>query len=301
MQHLASSSAWRTLIPPRTPRLLGAALVLVLAATLGCGATHSPAGDGGGPPDAPSLLDASRPTDCDAMRVTAAPCRAACDGPPAWYWVGERCARFGCGECVGEDCGLGANSEAACRAAHAGCEPELCRSTGGQWLFWVEECDHYQCGVPVPATCLSGAPVCDCGAGQSFVRGEGCRPDVACLEPRPTAESLCRSTGGTWENVCCPSRCGVPCSAECLAPACTCGPLQIFDEARGCVDAAECRDQRAAGQSCSLGTDSLRCADDLICCQSCGGAGCSGEPTCREPVCDSTGTLDICGNTPLSP
>jgi hypothetical protein len=53
-------------------------------------------------------------------------------------------------------------------------------------------------------------------------------------------------------------------------------------------------------QTCTL-DGNVRCADGLICCQTCGGAGCFGEPTCRAPVCDDTGRLDVCGNDRLAP
>lgn len=258
-------------------------------------------GDTGLAIDAPSFLDAFRPPgDCTAMRVTEDSCGPLCDGPNQWYWDGERCVEMDCGACRGEDCGLGVLSEAACRSAHAACVPELCRATGGEWLFWAEECHHYRCGVPQPAECLIGMPVCDCGPGNVFVDGEGCVAEGTCPDPLPSPEALCTSTGGTWENVCCPSHCGVPCAAQCLAPACTCGPLQIFDEARGCVDAAECHDGRMVDQTCSL-DGNVRCASGLLCCQTCGGAGCFGEPTCRAPVCDDTGRLDLCGNDRLAP
>lgn len=283
----------------------------------GCPSTNSP--DDASATDATFVLDSDVPPDggpgadafvppgdggllasCDAMRVTAVPCAALCDGPDRWYWDGERCLRFDCGECEGEDCGLGVASEAECQAAHAGCEPELCRTTGGDWLFWAEECGHYRCGAPVPAECLVGQPVCDCGPNRIFDATMGCVTEGTCPDPLPSPETLCTATGGTWENVCCPSRCGVPCAAECLAPACTCGPTQIFDDTRGCIEAGECHDDRTVDQACAL-DGSVRCADGLICCQDCGGAGCFGDPTCRAPTCDPTGTLDVCGNNRLAP
>lgn len=299
-------------MPSRSSLHFGLAASLLAALGLvGCPSTNSP-DDGGTGRDASSLDDAHATPDafspsdagpvgtCDAMRVTRVRCAALCDGPDQWYWDGERCVRFDCGECVGDDCDLGVTSEAECQAAHATCEPELCRATGGAWLFWAEECQHYRCGRPQPADCLIGRPVCDCGPNRRFDPGVGCVTEGLCPDGPPSPETLCTSTGGTWENVCCPSRCGVPCEAECLAPACTCGPLEIFDPARGCVDAVECHDGRMVEQTCT--TDGrVRCADGLICCQRCGGAGCFGEPTCRVPTCDPTGELDVCGNNRLAP
>lgn len=299
-------------------------LAVVIA---GCPSTNSPADDAGAIPDAHGADDAASsvhdagegadahapvdaatnvdafraPSDCTAMRVTSEPCASLCDGPDQWYWDGERCTQIDCGACRGEDCGLGVLSESECLSAHASCVPELCRSTGGDWLFFAEECGHYECGRPVPATCLIGMPVCDCGVGRSFVDGVGCAANDACLTLTTPPETLCTSTGGTWANTCCPSVCGVPCSAECLAPACTCGPFQIFDADRGCIEAVQCHDDRAEGETCGLDTERARCADGLLCCQRCGGAGCVGEPTCRAPVCDDTGRLDVCGNDRLAP
>ncbi len=293
-------------------------VLLAVAVTSGCPSTNSP-DDSGSPPDARSAdagpspdtstigedafvleVDAGPVALCDAQRVTAEPCRALCDGPDQWFWDGERCVRFDCGECVGEDCDRGVLSEAECQTAHASCEPELCRSTGGDWLFWAEACGHYRCGAPPPELCLVGMPACDCGANRVFDPTLGCVTDGLCPDPLPSPEALCRATGGTWENVCCNSRCGVPCALACAGPACSCGPLEIFDDARGCIESSECHDERALDQACT--TDGrVRCTDGLICCQDCGGAGCFGDPTCRAPTCDPAGMLDVCGNNPLAP
>ncbi len=296
-------------------------LVCSCVGLFGCPSSNSLAGDAGvdaasGAADAPVLpgLDAFSPgvdafapgadtgatSSCEAHRVTAEACRPLCDGPDQWYWDGERCVRFDCGECVGEDCGLGVVSEAECASAHASCEPELCRATGGDWLFWAEECEHYRCGAPQLASCLIGRPVCDCGPGRVFDAAVGCVSEGTCPDPLPSPEALCRATGGAWENVCCPSHCGVPCAAACAALACTCGPFEVFDDTRGCVESSECHDGRMVDQTCTT-EGVVRCADGLICCQDCGGAGCFGEPTCRAPTCDPSGMLDVCGNNRLAP
>lgn len=256
--------------------------------------------DAGHVPDAPSSPDASfvpvdaaaGGLDCAAMRVSEELCGPVCDGPDRWYWDGERCTQVDCGRCVGPDCDLGVLSESECRAAHATCVPELCRSTGGEWLFWASECGHFECGHAPPATCLVGAPVCDCGPDSVFLEGEGCVASDGCVGDPAPPEELCNRTGGRWENVCCHSSCGQPCLAACLAPACTCGPLQIFDERRGCLDAAQCRDNRAEGQSCTSDAPMLRCRDGLACCEACGVVGC--DSVCLAPRCD--GGDDACGD-----
>ena len=283
---------------------------LLLVALSGCPDTHSRT----------DLVDASRPFDahtpladaftprsdagvvsCGPMDASATVCMGACDGPNSYIWDGERCVDIECGTCVGEDCDRAYDSMATCTAAQRTCIPELCRATGGDWLFWAEECDHFRCGAPVPAICIVGMPVCDCGASGIFDPIRGCIPDVGCeRDLMPTAEVLCANSGGLWEPVCGHSRCGVPSPLACLAPACTCGPFDIWDEARGCVESSVCRDNRERGQTCTT-EGNVRCGDRLICCQSCGGAGCFGEPTCRAPTCDGSGTLDVCGNNRMAP
>jgi len=165
-------------------------------------------------------------------------------------------------------------------------------------MWWAEECGHFRCGGPVLATCLVGSPVCDCGAGRSFVEGLGCMDDPGCavVDPLPP-ETLCSTTGGTWAATCCPSVCGEACLADCAAMACTCGPLEVFDPVRGCVVGARCV-ERMAGETCE-GT--ARCGGGALCCQHCGGAGCFGPPTCQPPVCDADPDTDLCGNHRTAP
>lgn len=255
-----------------------------------------------------SLPDAFVPG-VDAGAVSCAPMNASalvcpgpiCDGLDPVVWDGERCVQIDCGTCVGADCGRAYRSMAECTAAQHACVPELCRSTGGDWLFWAEECLHYRCGVSVPAECLVGQPVCNCGALNVFDPVRGCIPDPTCVgDDPPPDEILCTSTGGRWEGVCGPSHCGTPSPLACAALACTCGPLEVWDRIRGCVESSECHTNREVGQGCS--TDgSIRCQDRLVCCQSCGGAGCFGDPTCRMPTCDPSGVLDTCGNNRMAP
>jgi hypothetical protein len=110
---------------------------------------------------------------------------------------------------------------------------------------------------------------------------------------------LCGATGGTWTTgICCHTVCGQFCPEPCASDACVCGPLQIFDAVRGCVDATQCH-VHGVGQEC--GSAALRCADGLICCEHCGGAGCDPHMTCTAPVCDSNPNIDVCGNDLLAP
>jgi hypothetical protein len=160
-------------------------------------------------------------------------------------------------------------------------------------MWWAEECGHYECGFPVPATCLVGAPACDCGLDRAFVAGVGCRivPDCGAIDPLPEDE-LCAATGGSWENICCHTECGVPCPLPCISPACNCGPDRVFDPVRGCVVDVSCM-ERTSGETCN---ERSRCEGGTICCQSCGGAGCFGDPICSYPVCDDDPFIDECGN-----
>jgi hypothetical protein len=176
----------------------------------------------------------------------------------------------------------------------------MCRATGGDWLFWAEECHHYQCGHSLPSECLIGMPVCDCGLGRSFdgARG-GCFDDSTCpeVDPLPT-DALCASTGGTWTSgICCSTHCGELCPLACAADGCVCGPLEVFDPARGCIDSAECH-VVSDGHECNA---QVRCADGLLCCEHCGGAGCSPVMNCQAPLCDADPNIDVCGNNLIAP
>jgi hypothetical protein len=241
------------------------------------------------------------PSSCSAQSAAETICPATlCDGPDSFAWDGERCIRIDCGACTGTDCGHLPTSLAACEASHASCIPEMCRATGGEWLFWAEECQHYRCGNPQPAECLVGMPVCNCGDHRSFdfARG-GCFDDTSCpeVDPLPPMQ-LCTATGGTWTpGICCNTHCGQFCPLACASPGCVCGDLQVFDAVRGCVDSAECH-VVDAGHECS---DRVRCRDGLICCEHCGGAGCDPHMTCTAPVCDADPNIDTCGNNLLAP
>lgn len=231
---------------------------------------------------------------CAAQDARAETCpELLCDGPPSWHWQGDRCFPIECGACVGADCERSWGSREGCEAAHASCEPQLCRSTGGDWRWWAEECAHFSCGFPAPVDCEVGRAVCDCGLGRGFEEGRGC-VDMDCptFPPPPDREMLCRSTGGRWEMTCCDSVCGELCADACVAPACNCGPLEIFDPFFGCLEATRCYERRA-GEGCH---DEARCEDGTICCDRCGGPGCAGEPRCVAPVCDGDETIDECGN-----
>ena len=250
--------------------------------------------DAGAEPDAGGPFDAGRPISCAAADAEEEICpEVLCDGPDLWHWDGERCRQISCGACRGDDCGLGSGTREACEADHAGCEPSLCRSTGGTWMWWALECAHLVCGFSPPVLCAFGQPVCDCGIGKSFVDGLGCQIDASCgaIDPLPV-DRLCTSTGGTWGSTCCDSVCGEACARDCAADACTCGPNEIFDPVRGCRVGAECT-ERGLGDSCGT---VARCGSGTICCDTCGGIGCSGMPTCRYPVCSPDPFIDTCGN-----
>ena len=305
----------------------GALLIALTASLLGACMSHtrSDEGDAGRTADAASsdgaipdggtdasvldscaCIDAPPPdagvVSCAPMDAQAIVCPSAiCDGLDSYAWNGERCLPIACGTCVGADCAGLPHSMEQCVAAHASCEPALCTGTGGEWLFFAEECGHYVCGFPTPADCIVGMPVCNCGAGRSFAPGGGCFTDTTCpeVDPLPPME-LCAATGGTWTAaICCSPRCGVPCAAACAADACVCSATQVFDPLRGCVDTAECH-VRPAGDECAT-PRGLRCADGLLCCMRCGGAGCDPISRCQVPLCDADPNIDECGNDRFAP
>jgi hypothetical protein len=235
--------------------------------------------------DASTPLDAPLPAECGAAEVTVNPCPMfLCDALPLWYWDGEQCFDVDCGACEGPHCGTaGFGSREECVAAHASCVPQLCRDTGGTWMFWAEECGHRICGNPGLAICESGEPVCDCGPYRVFDFERGCvEPDPHCgVLPTRSREELCRATGGSWDAICCDSRCGELCPLACAGPACRCGPTQIFDEERGCIEATECF-ERETGETCDL--PHQRCADrSNLCVPPCDGPGC--RATCEPLFC----------------
>ena len=98
--------------------------------------------------DAPPIVASCEPADAHAVVCPT----AICDGFDNYVWDGERCVTIACGTCEGPDCEHAAHSMEECVAAHATCEAALCQSTGGDWLFFAEECEHYSCGRPQPAT-----------------------------------------------------------------------------------------------------------------------------------------------------
>ncbi len=289
-------------------------LVVAIAVTAaGCGASHDrgdvdagprrvgPDGaiverDAGSRPDsgadAGGVSDAGVRTACSADDAIAALCpELLCDGIPRWYWNGDDCFWIDCGACEGTDCDRGAGSREACLAEHSTCEPALCRATSGSWLWWAQECGHYECGHAPPANCEVGFAVCDCGVNRVFEPGIGCVDRCGEIDPLPR-DVMCRTTGGTWGSFCCDSVCGQPCVLACAADACDCGPGRVFDVARGCIESARCH-ERMLGETCE---GAARCATGTVCCTHCGGAGCFRPATCETPVCDSDPHTDACGN-----
>lgn len=238
---------------------------------------------------------------CDAQDANEELCPAyLCDGLDRWYWNGDRCFSIPCGACRGTDCEAGLSSQTECETLHSECEPTLCRATGGDWLFWAQECLPYRCGLAVPADCAFGRPVCDCGPRSVFEPGLGCVLDAGCMiePPMPTRELLCTGTFGTWENICCDTVCGAFCPLACASLACNCGAGRVFDDARGCIEATRCF-ERGLGETCN--DPRARCATGTLCCQSCGGAGCFGDATCRAPTCTADPAIDLCGNNLWAP
>jgi hypothetical protein len=294
---------------PHLAHRLSLLLLSSAVSLVGCSSSQGPTDAGADaaiPPadaaglDAPLPEDAPRPLSCAPDDAREVVCTApACDGPPTFAWDGARCVPIACGACEGADCASLASSLDTCRAAHAACEAELCRATDGDWQFWAEECGHFVCGAPPPQDCEAGFPVCNCGPGRSFEPGAGCAPDdCPAVDPLPP-EMLCGLTGGTWtEGICCPTTCGVFCPANCLAPACVCGALEVFDAVRGCVPATECF-VRGVGETCT--NERSRCEDGLICCQRCTGAGCEPDRLCLAPLCDADPDVDACGNNLRAP
>jgi hypothetical protein len=256
-----------------------------------------PARDGGDAPDS-FLPDAGSSTaSCAPDDASADPCPAfLCDGPPSWHWNGDACIAIDCGACVGSDCERASRSSADCEAAHATCEPQLCRSSGGSWLWWAEECSPYVCGMPQPRPCIVGRPVCDCGANAIFDPELGCVP-AECPPPPFDRASQCEGSGGVWSPICCDTVCGALCPEPCTALACNCGPGREFLTDRGCVETTRCH-ERSFGESCD---GQSRCLGGAVCCEECTGAGCSGTPTCAAPVCDDDECTDLCGNRCDSP
>lgn len=290
--------------PTRTSFALACCAALALGSLTGCYSsyTRDPGAPGDGGVDAGrrdagrdlgSLFDGSVAPSCAPQDAREIICPSfVCDDVGAWYWSGDRCEYMACGACEGTDCGAGALTEGQCVGVHASCVPSLCRATSGDWLFWARECGHFVCGSPVPAICEVGFPVCDCGLTRVFDPLLGCVEGM-CGEIDPLAHDiLCTSTGGNWDAICCDTVCGQRCELPCAAPACDCGPMRVFDPVRGCIEAVRCFERRA-GETCGPGA---RCETGTICCQSCGGAGCFGDPICRAPVCDSDPHTDQCGN-----
>ncbi|MCB9592934.1 MAG: hypothetical protein H6719_09405 [Sandaracinaceae bacterium] len=304
---------------------LGLLSVLLSGLLAGCGSSHGrdddagPGADAGamadggatgrdggsrrdaGSIDAGAAADAGTPAPCDPEDARAEVCPdALCDGPSSWHWNGDDCFEIDCGACRGSDCDVAAFSREACLAAHATCTPAICRESGGTWRFWGEDCGPFVCGVAPPEDCLVGAPVCDCGPLGTFDPVLGCQNDVICtMGPPPRdPEVACNETGGTWGDFCCHSECGERCFDACVSPACDCGVGRVFEDQRGCVESSRCYEGRRDGEICD---DGARCGFGLICCESCGGAGCFGPARCRAPLCDDDPDIDMCGNNLLAP
>lgn len=272
-----------------------APILLVLAS--GCPDTHGEADAGSsdayfrseGPTlvDVPTIPDAPvGPASCEPMDARIDVCGTPCFGITGAFWDGARCVEAHC-DCVGSACEAYPD-RASCEAAHASCDAALCTATGGAWFSRPQFCGHFECGAPPSVACDEPVPACDCGTYGIFVAGMGCMPGPLCeliapMEPEP----LCTSTGGTWMlGICGHATCGRLSDLDCASPGCVCGPYQIFDDERGCIQSPDC-DVRLPGEDC---TETQRCGEGTVCCAN-GGA--SAEASCSAPMCDSP--EGVCG------
>jgi hypothetical protein len=232
--------------------------------------------------------DSARCRDTGGVYYPATPC-----GP---------CGDFVCGEPTGDDCctsgcdcGAGRTFVAAlgCVADPTCTHGQLCRGSGGTWYppdHRCISCGDFVCGQPPSGEncCATG---CDCGPHRNFVDDEGCRVDPAC---QATREAKCTATGGQVDPECTAYVCGERSYlGACDASGCDCGPQRNWDEAAGCVVAAECL-TRQVGETCSGWAGSSNCRPGLVCCAQCGiPDGClvcqMPEPCCHEgdPGCAS--------------
>ena len=246
-----------------------------------------PPREGGDGFDAPSPIDAGVvPGTCGAMDAQLDVCAETCFAITGAFWDGSRCVESHC-DCVGPECMVYADV-ASCEAAHAHCDAALCTSTGGAWFSRPQYCAHFECGSQPDVLCDEVLSVCDCGTYGVFVEGVGCMPGPLCELIAPTEpEPLCASTGGTWTlGICGHTTCGRFTDLDCAGPGCVCGPYQIFDDERGCIQSPEC-DVRLPGEDC---TETRLCGEGNVCCVA-GGA--SITMRCEAPMCgDPSG---VCG------
>jgi hypothetical protein len=155
------------------------------------------------------------PYDCDPTQVACARIPPACPAGQEPTVVG-----LCWGPCV---------DAALCAPAGDPAE-RLCLGTGGRWDPGA--CGHYRCGQP--NACNAIIPGCDCGAGKSFVEGQGCvgdpacggavgepcdpfdsrcAPGLICLERGP--ESFCSEPGCAGDDECAPGlKCCYPCGIQ---------------------------------------------------------------------------------------
>ena len=215
---------------------------------------------------------------CEPMDVRYAPCRGVeCgDVAPLYYWDGHACRPLDECYCEGDGCGAMYSTQSACVRAHARCDSQLCRNTGGQWLSHPLYCGHSHCGTQLSETCDDGAPACDCPLGSEFVPSRGCIVDPSCSGVCPpfqtpdddgtcspdtaSLQERCESTGGHL-TPCGNSECGRLSNDDCDEPGCHCGAHEIFDPDYGCRPSESCN-LRDAGDRCG---PTLPCGDGLLC------------------------------------
>jgi hypothetical protein len=205
------------------------------------------------------------------------------------------CGDYVCGESAGKDCctsgcdcgpGRSFMPGVGCRVDPACIDRQLCRASGGTWHpadSGCSSCGDFVCGQPPSGQdcCVTG---CDCGPHRSFVAGQGCHVDSTC---HATQEQKCAATGGTVDPTCSSYQCGELVATDtCDSSGCNCGPQRNWDEAAGCVVAAECL-TRQVGQSCTGWEGSSNCRPGLVCCVQCSAT--TGCVTCQmpEPCCQA--------------
>jgi hypothetical protein len=196
------------------------------------------------PPADPGVDETPPPPSCAPQEVALDPCMVC--GEAVYlgaFWDGARCFDLvGCG-CTGPDCGRGEASPDACKLVHERCDGARCRSTGGIWFPAFHGTCGFACGRLLPAACESPVDACRCRPGETFVHGEGCRPDATC-----SMMDLCLATMGTWyaAGECyCGFTCGSPNACGACLDSCDCGPTRTYVAGRGCAVDPTCQDAPA--------------------------------------------------------
>lgn len=218
----------------------------------------------GGPTDAgaPGL-------ECDPMvaETVLCPGPVSLDPPSAWAFTDDGCHGVDPDACAGADCDDLYATLNACLRATSGCDPALCRNTGGRWLPGNDWCLPFVCGLPPDVDCAIGVSVCNCGLRRGWEAG------VGCVE-HPPGEDPC---AGVTADELCAGTLGNPTAGE---DGCACPRGYVFSTNYGCVldicDGRGCFQR--TGDPCAIGRD--LCPPDAPCTDAGGGAA-----TCQAPPC----------------